>query len=101
MVIFFVLRGFHANNGSEYINRMVAKLLNKLKHEFTGSRPRTSNDNALAETNNKAIIRTHFGYAHIPQHYASQVNAVCTEHLTPYLNFHRPCLFATEREDAI
>ena len=96
----FVLQGFHADNGSEYINRMVAKLLNKLKLEFTRSRPRTSNDNALAETKNGAIIRKHFGYSHIPQHYASQVNALCAEHLNPYLNFHRPCLFATERTDA-
>jgi hypothetical protein len=24
------------------------------------------------------------------------VNAFCAEHLNPYLNFHRPCLFAEE-----
>lgn len=96
----FVLRGFHADNGSEYVNHKVADLLNKLKLEFTRSRPRTSNDNALAETKNGAIIRKQFGYAHIPQRFATQVNAVCAKHLNPYLNFHRPCLFATEQIDA-
>jgi hypothetical protein len=96
----FVLHGFHADNGSEYVNQRVAEMLNKLNLEFTRSRPRTSNDNGLAETKNGAIIRKQFGYAHIPQRYATQVNAVCAEHLNPYLNFHRPCLFATETQDA-
>ncbi|MFO0520296.1 MAG: hypothetical protein ACK515_07730, partial [bacterium] len=48
----FTIRGFHADNGSEYINGRVAALLDKLHAEFTKSRPRRSNDNALAETKN-------------------------------------------------
>jgi len=47
----FILRGFHSDNGSEYINKPVLKLLNKLLIEFTKSRYRHSNDNALAESN--------------------------------------------------
>lgn len=43
----FVIRGFHADNGSEYINHRVAQLLAKLHVELTKSRPRASNDNAL------------------------------------------------------
>ncbi len=46
----FVVQSFHADNGSEFINHTVAKLLNKLLIELTKSRPRHSNDNALAET---------------------------------------------------
>lgn len=95
----FRILGFHADNGSEYINRQVAELLDKLRVEFTKSRPRHSNDNGLAETKNGAIVRKHFGYAHIPQHFATVVNAFCTDHLNPYLNFHRPCLFAEEITD--
>jgi transposase InsO family protein len=34
----FKIRGFHSDNGSEYINRTVAQLLNKLLVEFTKSR---------------------------------------------------------------
>ena len=90
----FSILGFHADNGSEYINHKVAKLLDKLRVEFTKSRPRHSNDNGLAETKNGAVIRKHLGYAHIPQYFATPVNAFCAEHLNPYLNFHRPCLFA-------
>jgi len=91
----FVILGFHSDNGSEYINQRVAKLLNKLLiEEQTKSRSRHSNDNALAESKNAAIVRKHLGYSHIPQRFASLVNAFCREHLNPYINFHRPCLFA-------
>jgi hypothetical protein len=77
----------------------VAQMLDKLRVEFTKSRPRHSNDNGLAETKNGAVIRKHLGYAHIPQCFAAAVNAFCAEHLNPYLNFHRPCLFAEEITD--
>ena len=95
----FRLRGFHSDNGSEYINARVAALLNKLRVEFTKSRPRHSNDNGLAETKNGAVVRKIFGYEHIAQRHAAPINAFCAEHLTPFLNLHRPCLFATERAD--
>jgi len=35
----FVIRGFHSDNGSEFINYTVQKLLNKLLIEQTKSRP--------------------------------------------------------------
>jgi transposase InsO family protein len=97
----FVIRGFHTDNGSEYINRDVAKLLNKLLiEEQTKSRSRHSNDNAQAESKNGAIVRKHLGYSHIPQRFAAQVNAFCRDYLNPYINFHRPCLFAQTITDA-
>lgn len=96
----FQILGFHADNGGEYINHTVAKLLSKLNIELTRSRPRHSNDNALAETKNGAIVRKHLGYSHIPQRFAQQVNTFCSAHLNPYLNFHRPCFFAIEEVDA-
>jgi transposase InsO family protein len=97
----FVIKGFHSDNGSEYINRDVAKLLNKLLiEEQTKSRSRHCNDNAQAESKNAAIVRKHLGYSHIPQHFATLVNAFCRDHLNPYINFHRPCLFAETITDA-
>ena len=90
----FVIQGFHADNGSEYINKRVAQLLNKLLIEFTKSRARHTNDNALVESKNAAVVRKHLGYAHIPQKYASLINAFNRDFLNPYLNFHRPCFFA-------
>ena len=97
----FLILGFHSDNGSEYINRHVAELLNKLLiEEQTKSRSRHSNDNAQVEAKNGAIVRKHLGYSHIPQRFASLVNAFCREHLNPYVNFHRPCLFAETITDA-
>jgi transposase InsO family protein len=97
----FVILGFHTDNGSEYINRDVAKLLNKLLiEEQTKSRSRHSNDNAQAESKNGAIVRKHLGYSHIPQRFAAPVNIFCRDYLNPYVNFHRPCLFAETITDA-
>ena len=97
----FTVLGFHSDNGSEYINHQVAKLLNKLLiEEHTKSRSRHSNDNAQAESKNGAIVRKHLGYSHIPQRFATLVNAFCRDYLNPYINFHRPCLFAETITDA-
>ena len=96
----FHILGFHADNGSEYINHTVAELLDKLRVEFTTSRPRRSNDNGLAETKNGAIVRKHLGYSHIPQRFAHDVNAFCRDFLNPYVNFHRPCFFPESVTDA-
>lgn len=96
----FTILGFHSDNGSEYINKRVAKLLEKLRIELTKSRPRRCNDNALVESKNGSIVRKHLGYTHIPQRFAEQVNAFTVGVLSPYLNFHRPCLFPEEVIDA-
>ena len=96
----FVIRAFHADNGSEYINKQVVKLLNNLLIELTKSRARQCNDNALVESKNGSIIRKQLGYVHIPQQWAPQLNAFHRDHLNPYINFHRPCFFPVVRLDA-
>jgi len=92
----FEIVGFHSDNGSEYINKKVAGLLNKLNIEQTKSRSRHSNDNALAESKNASVVRKHMGYSHIPQKYAQPINAFFAQTFNSWLNWHRPCLFATE-----
>jgi transposase InsO family protein len=89
----FVIQGFHSDNGSEYINYKVAKLLQKLLIEFTKSRSRQSNDNALVESKNGSVIRKLFGYTHIPQRWAPLINTFNHNTLFPYVNYHRPCYF--------
>jgi hypothetical protein len=96
----FVILGFHSDNGSEYINHQVAELLEKLRIEQTKSRSRQSNDNALAESKNASIVRKHMGYDHIPQQYAKPINVFYRETFNPWLNLHRPCLFATSITNA-
>lgn len=87
----FKIRGFHSDNGSEFINHNVARMLKKLLVEQTKSRPRRSNDNGLVEAKNGAVIRKHMGYGHIAAPQAARVQLFYEEHLNDYLNFHRPC----------
>ena len=89
----FIIKGFHADNGSEYINKRVAGLLNKLLIELTKSRSRRTNDNALVESKNGSIVRKHLGYHHIPQKWAPLINEFNQKYLNPYINYHRPCFF--------
>ncbi len=96
----FRLRGFHSDNGSEFINHTVAKLLNKLLIEQTKSRPRHSNDNGLVESKNGAVVRKHMGYNYIAAGHAAAIEAFYEEHFNPYLNFHRPCGVAESKVNA-
>jgi len=87
----FRILGFHSDNGSEFINRMVARMLQKLLIEQTKSRPRQSNDNGLVETKNGAVIRKHLGYGAIDAAHAERLQQFYNAHFNPYLNYHRPC----------
>ena len=96
----FVILNFHSDCGSEYINRNVAAMLQKLLIEQTKSRARHCNDNALVESKNASTVRKYLGYAHIPAPMADEVSAFTIGVLSPYINYHRPCFFAQEEEDA-
>ncbi|MDP3745870.1 MAG: transposase family protein [Phenylobacterium sp.] len=96
----FVIRGFHSDNGSEYINKVAAKLLHTLLIEQTKSRSRHTNDNALVEGKNGAVIRRHMGYMHIPRKYAWLINEFYRTLFNSYLNFHRQCAFPEKDMDA-
>jgi len=89
----FITRGFHSDNGSEFVNRITARLLNKMLIRFTKSRPRHSNDNGLVETKNGSVVRKQLGYAYIPQRCADLINEFNRDFFNPYINFHRPCFF--------
>jgi transposase InsO family protein len=95
----FKIINFHSDNGSEYVNRVIAKLLNKMMISQTKSRPRKSNDNALAESKNGSIVRKNMGYVHIPRQFALKINSFCKDYLNIYVNYHRPCGFATIKVD--
>jgi hypothetical protein len=87
----FVIRGFHSDNGSEFINYTVARLLGKLLIQQTRSRAHHSGDNGLVESKNGAIIRKHIGYGYIAAQHAEAMDRFHREHLNAYVNFHRPC----------
>ena len=90
----FLIRGFHSDNGSEFINKTVAGLLNKLLIRFTRCRARHTNDNGLVESKNGSVVRKQLGYAHIPQGCAELINRYNRGFLNLYVNFHRPCFFS-------
>jgi hypothetical protein len=90
----FSVVGFHCDNGSEFLNHRVARMLNKLLSEFTKSRAYRTTDNALVEGKNGAVMRKHIGYGFIAAEHASSLQSFFTAHFNPYLNFHRPCGFA-------
>jgi len=91
--------GLHFDNGSEFINHKMRELLEKLAVEFTKSRALHSADNALVEGKNGAVVRKHMGYGHIPGEHAARIQDFYIRYFNPYLNFHRPCGFATVTEN--
>lgn len=95
----FKIINFHSDNGSEYINKVVAKLLNKLMAKQTKSRSRHCNDNALVECKNGAVIRKHIGRSHISKKNAPLINEFYRNYFNPYLNYHRVCEFAVDYTD--
>jgi len=96
----FRILGFHSDNGSEYINRQVVKMLNRLLIHQTKSRPRHCNDNALGESKNGSVIRKHMGYGHIKRSEANVITKFYTTYFNNYLNYHRPSGYATIVTDA-
>lgn len=95
----FPILGFHVDNGSEFINYLVANLLNKMLIELTKGRPRHPNDNPLVESKHGSVVRKWIGYSFIRQKHAERLNQFYFGCFNEYLNFHRPCAFATEVED--
>jgi hypothetical protein len=92
----FVIFNFHSDRGSEFINKIVAQILNKLLITQTKSRSRHCNDNALVESKNGSIIRKNLGYFHVSQKMANKINSYMITYFNPYLNYHRPCGYVTQ-----
>jgi transposase InsO family protein len=95
----FAVLGFHSDNGSEYINEKVAELLMEMHVDFTKSRAYRTTDNALVEGKNGSVVRKHLGYGIFQNPSIRPINDFYREHFNPYLNYHRPCGFATVLTD--
>lgn len=91
----FAIFNFHSDRGSEFINKTVAKILNKLLIEQTKSRSRHCNDNALIESKNGSVVRKNFGYFYLDQNICEKLNQFNKDFFNIYLNYHRPCLYVT------
>ena len=91
----FLIRGFHSDNGGEYINKQVAGMLGGLLIKQSKSRAGRCNDNALVEGKNGSVIRKHMGHWHIERRHADGIHGFYMEYFNIYLNYHRPCGYAT------
>ena len=95
----FVVINFHSDNGSEYINQTVEKILSRLLIKQTKSRSRKSTDNALVEGKNGSVIRKHMGRNFIEKGHYVAINEFYMSYFNIYLNYHRVCLYATDYVD--
>lgn len=95
----FVIIEFHSDNGSEYINRWLVGLLNKIHIQLTKSRSRHSNDNAQVESKNNSSIRKLYGKNYIDRKWANDINEFNKKYVNIYLNYHKPVAFATYEPD--
>ncbi|NTU46385.1 transposase family protein [Candidatus Roizmanbacteria bacterium] len=92
----FVIFNFHSDRGSEFINKVVASILNKILIHQTKSRTKNCNDQALIEGKNGSVIRKNFGYEHLNKEIVDEMNVFFTTLFNRYLNYHRPCGYVTE-----
>jgi hypothetical protein len=95
----FPVINFHSDNGSEYINYSVSKILTELNISQTKSRPRQSGDNGLVESKNGSIVRKQMGYMHIPSRHAYKINEFYKKYLNDFNNYHRVSGYATDTVD--
>lgn len=95
----FTIYEFHSDNGSEFVNRITAELLNKMHIQLSKSRSRHSNDNALVESKNGSVIRKLYGRNYINAKQAKEIDKFNRKYVNVYLNYHRPCGFAENRID--
>jgi hypothetical protein len=92
----FRILGFHCDNGSEFLNHTVVKLLKQLLvEEFTKPRAYRTTDNALVEGKNGAVVRKQIGCGPMASAHAQALQRFSRADFKPYLNFHRPCGYAT------
>jgi len=68
--------------------------------EFTKSRAYRTTGNALVEGKNGAVVRKQIGYGPIASEHAEALQQYFTAYFNPYLNFHRPCGYATVETNA-
>jgi hypothetical protein len=91
-VIPFPLREFHSDNGSEFINQVVADWHRNpaCPIPFTRSRDHKKNDNAFVEQKNGAVVREYVGYDRLEGAEEQALLDAIYAPLAPLLNFFMP-----------
>ena len=94
----FEIIEIHSDNGFEYINHKVSKILTGLHIKQLKSRPYKSEDNGQIETKN-TIIRKEMGYFPMSDKYIEPLSMFFSKYYNDYLNYHHPCAYPTMTKD--
>ena len=88
----FPLREFHSDNGSAFINHVVADWHHNpaCPIPFTRSRDHKKNDNCFVEQKNGACVREYIGYDRLEGKVLQERLAGVYKYLVPLLNFFMP-----------
>ncbi len=88
----FPIREIHTDNGPEFLNNHIQRLLASSQIRFTRSRPYRKNDNRFVEENNGSHIRAFVGYERFDS--VAQVQALNTLYplLDLYHNLFQPAM---------
>ena len=89
----FIIKGFHSDNGSEYINKPVEKLLNKLLIKMTKSRSRQTMIMHWLKVKMQPSLERYLVILISHKKWAKRINEFNINYLYPYINYHRPCFF--------
>ena len=93
----FPIKGFHTDNGAEFINEAIVKFAQHYELEFTRGRPYKKNDNPHIEQKNYSVVRRNTGYLRYdkPEHFT--VLRTLYEHLNQYNNYFLPIMVLVEK----
>jgi transposase InsO family protein len=85
-----VLRELHTDNGSEFLNHLLAPYCQREGIRQTRGRPYRKNDQAYVEQKNGAVVRRFVGYDRYSSHEAEKQLARLYERVRLYGNFFQP-----------
>lgn len=101
----FNLKGFDSDNGSEFLNYHLLRYFadpkdsEKLRLQFTRSRPYKKNDNAHVEQKNWSHIRQLLGYSRLDDKALQPlINDLYKNEISLFNNYFRPCVKLLKKE---
>ena len=93
----FPLKGFHSDNGAEFINETIVAFKEKYNLEFTRGRAYKKNDNPHIEQKNYTIVRRNTGYLRYDQPEHGKILTELYEYLNLYVNYFQPIMILQEK----
>lgn len=93
----FPLKGFHSDNGAEFINETIVAFKEKYQLEFTRGRAYKKNDNPHIEQKNYTIVRRNTGYLRYDKPEHAEILRELYHNLNLYVNYFQPIMILLEK----